>query len=138
MSCSSATPARKRYERRVLTLMLVYLPTIFLTGRFVRHHALQGWLLYFWSILPAIPVIALIAMMGRYLQEETDEYQRVLTVRALLVATAALLGTLVVDDFLRSFASTAIPPFIGFTIFWLSFAIAIGVQTLRDRAAIHD
>ena len=90
--------------------------------------------LYFWSILPAIPVVGVIVRMGRYLQTEKDEYQRLLAMQAILVGTAALLATLVVNDFVRAFAGVAaLPPFTSFLIFCAGMAITQLVQRLRDR-----
>ena len=73
--------------------------------------------------------------MGRYLKEESDEYLRLRMIRSLLVATAALLGPLVVSDFVRAYAGApAFPPFACFVTFCMAFGIANGVQKLRDRA----
>jgi hypothetical protein len=119
-----------------MLLMAAYLGVIFGAADIVRHGNLHGWHLYFWSLLPAIPVLAFIVQIGRYLHEETDEYQRVLTVRALLAGTGAQLGTLVVSDFLRSFARVgALPPFVLFVIFFAVLGIAQVAQSMRDRAA---
>ena len=136
MICSGRTLARKRYSRRVATSMSAYILTIGCAALIVRHGHPQGWHLYFWSLLPAIPVIWFIVQMGRYLHEETDEYQRVVTVRALPVGTGALLGTIVVSDFLRSFTPVGpLPPFFTFVLFFGTFGIAQAAQAMRDRVA---
>ncbi|MGI4831254.1 MAG: hypothetical protein ACRYFU_24185, partial [Janthinobacterium lividum] len=68
-----------------------------------------------------------------------DEYQRLMAMRAILVGTAALLGTLVVNDFLRAFAHTpALSPFVSFIIFCVGTAITQLVQTLRNRVPASD
>ncbi len=96
--------------------------------------AASSFFLYFWSVLPSIPVIAIIARTGRYLKEEKDEYQRLMTMQAILTGTAALLGTILVSDFLRSFARTgALPPFAGFLIFCAGMAGTQAFQKLRNR-----
>ncbi len=137
--CGVTTKAGARYQRRVLVTMLSYAVVLGVSVRVVRHSAPHGWLLYFWALLPAIPVIVLLVAMGRYLHEETDEYQRTLLVRSLLVATAALLGTVVVSDFLRSFAKGGdLAPFVLYLIFFVTFAITQGVQQLRDRGASDE
>jgi hypothetical protein len=115
--------------------MLSYLALVVCATWLVRHGHVHGWAVYAWSVVPALPVIVVIAQMGRYLQEETDEYLRLLTMRSLLVATAALLGTLVVSDFLRSYTATGdLPPFVSFMVFCLAFATAQGAQKLYDRS----
>ena len=139
MFCRSGTVAQRRYERDVLVTMAGYVVLTFLAAYLVRHGHLRGWVLYVWSVLPAIPVIAVIARMGRYLQEETDEYQRLLTMRSILVGTAALLGSLVVNDFVRAFAGVpAFPPFATFMIFCVAMGITQCVQKLRDRPASEE
>jgi hypothetical protein len=135
MFCKDETLARKRFQKRTILTMAVYLALVVCATLLVRHGLVHGWAVYVWSVLPALPVIAVIGLMGQYLQEETDEYLRLMTMRSLLVATAALLGMLVVSDFLRSYTESGdIPPFVSFMVFCLAFAMARGVQKLRDRA----
>jgi uncharacterized membrane protein YcjF (UPF0283 family) len=134
MFCKETSPAFKRYQRRVFTVMLGYAVILLSASWIVKHDHPHGWLLYVLSALPAVPVILVIASMGRYLQEETDEYLRLRTMRSLLVGTAALLATLVVSDFLQAFAGApAFPPFTSFVLFCLAFGITNAVQKLRDR-----
>jgi peptidoglycan/LPS O-acetylase OafA/YrhL len=136
MFCKDTSPAFKRYQRRVLKVMAVYFVVILLAAWVVRHEHPHGWPLYFWSALPAVPVILVIVAMGLYVSEEKDEYLRMRTMLALLVSTGALLGTLVVSDFLQSFAGApAFPPFTSFVIFAFTFAATQGVLKLRNRAS---
>lgn len=129
-----STVAGKRYRRRVLAAMSLYVVTLFLCMKLVKTIPMQGWALYLVALLPAAPVIAVLIILGRYLQEETDEYLRMLTVRSLLVAAGALLSTTVVDDFLRAIAhTTALSPFVCFIVFFVAFGIAQTVQELASR-----
>lgn len=124
--------ARKRYHRAVIQLMVAYLVVLFCSSWFVKHDGAQHFYLYFWSVIPAIPIIAIIVRMARYLQEETDEFQKLMRMRAILVGTAALLGALVIDDFLRAFAHAGgFRPFVLFIIFAIAMAIAETVQRLN-------
>jgi hypothetical protein len=116
--------------------MAAYGVMLFGASWLVRHDGAEHFFLYFWSVIPAIPIIAVIARMGRYLQEEKDEFQRMIVVRAILVGTAALLAMLVVNDFLRAFAgSHALPPFVSFVVFCAAMGVAHGVQWLRNRVS---
>jgi hypothetical protein len=129
------TAARKRYHRSVLQFMVAYIVILFCSSWFVKHDGAQHFYLYFWSILPAIPIIAMIVRMGRYFQEETDEYQKLMRMRSILVGTAALVGALVVDDFLRAFAHAAgFRPFVLFLIFAFAMGITESVQSVNNRA----
>jgi hypothetical protein len=135
MLCKDETGARKRYKRDAIRFMTAYVVVLFCSSWFVKHDGAEHFYLYFWSIIPAIPIIALIVRMGRYLQEETDEYQKLMRMRAILVGTAALLGALVVDDFLRAFAHAGgFPPFVLFVIFAVAMGITESVQSLGNRA----
>jgi hypothetical protein len=134
MFCKDRTQAFKRYQRRVQAAMAVYVVVTLSAAWAVKHGALIGWQLYLCSVLPALPVIAVIVAMARYLSEETDEYQRLVVMRSLLMGTAALLGTVVVSDFLRSFANIdPFPPFTCFVVFALTFGITNVVQKMRDK-----
>ena len=149
MFCKGSTVARKRYERDTLRFMVLYAVVLLCSNWFVKHDGAERFYLYFWSGIPAIPVVAIIVRMGRYLREEKDEYQRLLAMQSILVGTAALLVTVVVSDFLRAFARVrALPPFTGFLVFcagmprlsWSSDC-GIGCQTvnnrLRELRAVH-
>lgn len=134
MFCKDKTKAQKRYERDVLISMAAYVVVILCASWFVKHDGHERFFLYFWSVIPAVPILAVMIRMGRYLQEEKDEYLRLTTMYSVLVGTGALLGTLVVNDFLRAFANTGdLPPFVSFIIFCVGMAIGQGVQRLRNR-----
>lgn len=131
---NSQTDARKRYHRAVLQFLVAYFVVLICSSWFVKHDGAEHFYLYFWSILPAIPIIAMIVRMGRYLQEETDEFQKLMRMRSILVGTAALVGALVVDDFLRAFAHAAgFRPFVLFLIFAFAMGITESVQSMTNR-----
>jgi hypothetical protein len=134
MLCVGSTPAKKRYERDVLWIMAVYAVLLLGSSWVVKHTHVVGPVLYFWSVLPAVPIIAVMARLGRYFQEETDEFLKAQRVRSILVGTAALLGALVVDDFLRAFAHyDGFEPFVLFAFFAVANAISELVQFLIYR-----
>ncbi|WP_263379673.1 hypothetical protein [Granulicella paludicola] len=130
--CESA--AARRYQRRAAISMLFYLLTLWRCVELSKHTHLTGWGLYALALLPAIPVLVTLGAMGRYLQEETDEYLRVQMVRSLLGGTAALLVVIVVSDFLQTLAHVgAYPPFTLFLVFMVVFGLTQCVQKLMNR-----
>jgi hypothetical protein len=132
IGCSSA--AGKRYRRRVFMAMSLYLVILYACVKLVKTVPMHGWVLYMVALLPAVPVLAVLAILGRYLREETDEYLRMLAMRSLIVASGALLGTIVVNDFLRAIAhGAALDPFVCFVVFFVAFGIAQYVQGLASR-----
>jgi hypothetical protein len=128
------SPAMKRYIREFLIAMSSYVVILCAAVRLGRPLIKHGWPLYLMAILPALPVIGILAIMGRYLQDETDEYRRLLAVRSLMAATGVLLTTIVVNDFLRAFAHRgSLPPFVSFDVFMLALAIAQVIQCRASR-----
>ena len=132
--CGTSTPASKRYQRRVMQTMSLYIAVLFGAVWIVKHTHPHGWLLYTIALLPALPIFAMLASLGRYLQEEKDEYVRLITMRSLLVGTAVLLAMLVVDEVLRSISGAgALPPFTSWVTFFMAFGVAQAVQRMRNR-----
>jgi peptidoglycan/LPS O-acetylase OafA/YrhL len=124
----------KRYRRRVLTAMSLYIVILFSCLKLVKSVPIHGWALYLLAVLPAVPVLAVLVSLARYLREESDEYLRMLTVRSLLVAAGAVLAASVVDDFLRMIAHAGPPmPLLYFIVFFVSFGIAQVVQEVVSR-----
>jgi hypothetical protein len=134
--CGTSTPAGKRYQRRVIQAMSIYLAMVLGAVTLVKHTHLHGWVLYTVALLPALPMLAMLAALGVYLQEEKDEYVRMLTMRSLLAGTAALLAVLVVNDFLRSISGAgALPVFTSWMVFFVVFGVAQAVQTMGNRVS---
>ena len=134
--CGTSTPAGKRYQRRVIQAMSIYLAMVLGAVTLVKHTHLHGWVLYTVALLPALPMLAMLAALGVYLQEEKDEYVRMLTMRSLLAGTAALLAVLVVNDFLRSISGAgALPVFTSWIVFFVVFGVAQAVQTMGNRVS---
>jgi len=130
----SETKAARVYQTRMVSTMLIYLVMVFGAARIVRHGHPEGWRLYFWALAPAVPILIVLVYLGIYLRDETDEFVRMMAMRSLLVATAMLLATVTLNDFLRAFTPVkALPPFTGFALFFFSFGIAQGVQRLMNR-----
>lgn len=132
--CGPTTKAGKRYLYRMAGVMVFYMLTVFRVTSMVRAHHPTGVKAYLMAALPTIPVIAMLGVVGLYLQEEQDEFQRVLVVRSLLWAIAVSLGMTAFTDFLRSYdAITSVPPFTQFVVFWVVFGVAQGVQSTIYR-----
>ena len=70
------TAAWRTYNFRVIWLSLLY--AIFLIGAVYgfKHQLLSGPAAYVAAILPALPIIGIFGVIGRYLVEEQDEYVR--------------------------------------------------------------
>lgn len=100
--CASS-PAVRRYQRRLMTAASAYvLLLICAIGAYIRAHP-TGVLAYVLAIAPALGVVACIVIMGLYLREETDEFQRAIQTESALWATGGLLTLATVWGFLEMF-----------------------------------
>jgi xanthosine utilization system XapX-like protein len=117
-----------------MVTMSIYLVVLLAAVWIVKHAHPHGWLLYTISLVPALPLLAMLGALGIYLTEEKDEYLRLITMRSLLVGTAVLLAMLVVDEVLRSISGAgALPPFTSWVTFFMAFGVAQAVQRMRNR-----
>ena len=114
------TPAQRRHSRRVLIAAVAYaavlIPSVYLVARL---HVGQPWQTML-AILSALPVVGMFASYGRYLSEETDEYQRMLVVRRILTATTIAMCCAVVFGFLSELGGMAPVANYWIAVIWLA------------------
>jgi hypothetical protein len=86
------------------------------------------------AIAPAIPVAAVVLIVLRYIQEEEDEYQRMLNIRAYIAATGLMLTVVTGWGYLQDFAGL---PRISLSHVFVLFCVCQGLTTgwtrLRSR-----
>jgi hypothetical protein len=91
-------------------------------------------LLYLMALLPTIPVIGIITVVGRYLARETDEFIRALVVQSVLWGLGI---TFAVDTYLGGlFAHPEIfrlIPILNIDLFCVSVGVALRIQLWRNR-----
>jgi hypothetical protein len=104
------------------------------TSIFLDRHHPHGVELYVLAALPLIPILSVMAMVGIYLQKETDEFKRLVMVRSLLVAIAVSLAMNFFAGMLRGVGAIQTwPPFAEFVIFWFVFGAIQTVQVIANR-----
>ena len=131
-----ASIAQRRYNHRVLVLSLVYTALLFATVYLFRRGVLHGAPAYAAAILPALPIVGIFAAIGRYLVEESDEYQRVMMARRSLVATGLAMSVATVWGFLENFG--LVPHLYAYcaAILWfLGLGVGACADRLRQRGA---
>ena len=90
-----------------------------------------AWLL---AVLPAVPLTAAIVVVGLYLREETDEFQRAVFAESALWATGGLLALANVWGFLEMFRIVPhIPAWIAFPLWAVLFAPSQMIVRRRYR-----
>jgi hypothetical protein len=97
------TSAWKRYNWRVVWLSLLYVVFLLPAVYGFKHQLVPHSIAYLVAILPALPIIGIFGVIGRYLVEEQDEYVRMLMVRQTLWASAFTLSVATTWGFLDNF-----------------------------------
>ena len=103
MFCTPNTPATRRYLYCFLITMAFYV--VFLFGAvwiFPRYHP-TGVLAYLLAILPALPIIGSIVVVGLYLAEEKDEFQRAILTQSMIWGIGVTLSLTTAWGFLEVF-----------------------------------
>ena len=131
---TSTMPAVKRYTRRMGWAFAAYVAALFGANAIDHAYHPGGATLIALSVVPALPIIAIIAIIGRYLVEERDEYLRHRIVTCMLFGTGVLLAVGTVYNFLSgSGAIDPMPRLWVFPVWCLSWAAAQCFLGLRDR-----
>jgi hypothetical protein len=127
-----ATAAGMAYNRRMLPLAAAYV--VVMLGAILMHDRLHvtGPALYAIAVLPALPLIGVVWALGRFLIEETDEYQRALAVRKMLVASGFLLVVATIWGFLEEFGLVPhLPAYWCFIVWCIGLGVGAGWNKLR-------
>ena len=96
-------PAAKRYNRRVILLAALYAALLIPAIYGFTHQLVPHWAAYPIAVLPALPIVGILAAIGRYMVEEQDEYLRMLLVRQTLWASGFALSIATAWGFLEAF-----------------------------------
>ena len=134
MICRTPTKAGRRYVQRMGAWGVVYLGTVWVMTRYVHQHHPTGAKLFVLAAIPAFDVVGMIAVVGIYLRDEADEFKRYQLILAILWAIGFTLALMAFMDFLQSYGAIASPPpFMEFSVFWLSMALVQAIQAFRNR-----
>jgi hypothetical protein len=132
--CSTNNPAVRRYLWRFAWAMFFYV--VCLIGSilaFVHLHP-TGVVAYGLAVLPALPMIGMTVVVGLYLSEEKDEFQRNMTIQALLGGIGGTLSVVSVWGFLESFVHIRHLDLIQvYPMFWMFVFFSVVVVRLRYR-----
>lgn len=115
---SATRPAKRRYNRRVLGLSLLYAVLLIGVSWLFRHTHPAGPAAVLLALLPALPLVGIFVAMGRYLVEEGDEYLRMVESRKALIATGFMLIVTTCWGFLQSFGQVPHVDFYWAAILW--------------------
>jgi hypothetical protein len=133
-SCFFPTKASRRYQARLLPTMLVYVLFVSTTQWAFHHSHPTGLMVYLLALLPALPLVGSIAIVGLYIAEESDEFQRSILIKSMLWGFGVALAIGSVWGCLEDFANAPHrSAFYAYLSFWIVNAISQSVIRLRYR-----
>lgn len=133
MSFLGISRAQRRYNGRVILASIAY--SVLLVGeQYALHRAhLAPAVGYALAVLPALPIIAIFVLLGRYLVEEQDEYLRMRMVRQILWATGLTLAATALWGFLEDAGLPHVPMFYVSVVWFAGLGIGGCLVNLRNR-----
>ncbi len=118
------SPAARRYTLRVAGFMVVYVAILWIVGWTYHHGRMpDGVLRYLFAAAPALPVFGVIWAMQRFVQDETDEYIRMLRGRAHALAAGLTVAICTVLGFLEDYGGVA---HLDMVFVFVIFVVALG------------
>jgi cytochrome P450 len=122
--------------RRLVPTMAAYV-VILLAARWAAERwQPEGALQVVLAILPALPVVVVMVVMGLYLGEERDEYLKQRVAMAMLIGTGFLISVATVWGFLEDGGIVPhLPAYWAFMLWCLGMGVAQCVMALGDRWA---
>jgi hypothetical protein len=129
-----ATKAGRRYISRLAVTMLVYLIFLFIAKWTFHHLHPVGSVIYLLAILPALPLIGSLAVVGLYATEESDEFERSILVQSMLWGLGGALSIATIWGSLEDFANAPhLSTFNVFLFFWIFMGISQSFIRLKYR-----
>jgi|EndMetStandDraft_6_1072998.scaffolds.fasta_scaffold97136_2 hypothetical protein len=117
--------AGRRYLRRFFPAMTGYVVVLFASLAVIRAYHPDGPVLWLLGVAPAIPLLGVIAAMGLYLMEETDEFLRTVLVQSLLWGIGITMAFCTAWGFLENVGVVPhFPLYLIFPVFCGAFGLA--------------
>jgi len=133
MQCLPKNAAQRRYTLRFIPATILYIAFLLLAKIVFRHHPV-GWVQYAVAVLPALPIIGMMAIVGLYLMEEPDEFEKTVMVQSMLWSIAGTLSLTTVWGFLETFVHVEhLDSYMSFPIFWVFVALVTPIIRWRYR-----
>ena len=134
MICIPHSKAGRRYVYRLAPTMLAYILFLFIAQSTFHHHHPTGLLAYFLAVLPALPLIGSLVIVGLYISEESDEFERSILIQAMLWGLGGALSVGTVWGFLEDFTNAPhISIFYVYVFFWIFMGISQPFIRMRYR-----
>jgi hypothetical protein len=134
MTCIPKSKAGRRYIYRLFPTMVIYLAFLFVSQWTFHHLHPTGLLVYLLAVLPALPLIGSLAIVGLYIAEESDEFERSIIIQSMLWGLGGALSVSTIWGFLGDFAKAPhVSAFYVYLFFWIFMAISQPFIRMRYR-----
>ena len=134
MQCFPLTKAGRRYIYRLAITMAFYILFTFIAQWSFHHLRPTGLVVYFLAILPALPLVGSLAIVGLYIAEESDEFERSILVQSMLWGFGVALAIGSVWGCLEDFANAPHrSAFYAYLFFWIVNGISQPLIRMRYR-----
>ena len=139
MNCMPPDQASKRYTFRFFLATAVYVALLFTSVTLLQRYHLRRASVVSLALLPSVPLLAMIAVVGLYLREQKDEFQRMVLQQSMLAAIGCTLGLASVWGFLEMFADLPhVPMFYIFPGFWFFVGVCTPFVQRSYRGAAGE
>jgi len=134
MQCLPVTKAGRRYIYRLAPTMALYLVFLFIAQWTFHHIHPTGLVVYFLAVLPALPLIGSLAIVGLYIAEESDDFERSIIVQSMLWGLGGGRIVSTIWGSLEDFANAPhLSTFYVFLFFWIFMGISQPFIRMRYR-----
>ncbi len=134
MLCAPKSKAERRYVYRLAVITLFYLVFLFIAQWTFHHLHPTGPFIYLLAVLPAIPMVASFGVVGFYIAEETDEFERSIAIQSMLWGFGAALSISTFWGFLEDYvAAPHLSPVYLYLFFWIFMGISQPFIRMRYR-----
>jgi hypothetical protein len=134
MICMPKSKAEHRYVYRLAPTMLVYIVFLFIAQWTFHHHHPTGLFAYLLAILPALPLVGSLVIVGLYIAEESDEFLRSILIQSMLWGLGGALSVGTVWGFLEDFTNAPhISIFYVYVFFWIFMGLSQPFIRMRYR-----
>jgi hypothetical protein len=134
MICLPKSKAERRYIYRLAPTMIAYVVFLFLAQWIFHHYHPTGLLAYLLAILPALPIIGSLAIVGLYIAEESDEFLRSILVESMLWGLGGALSVGTVWGFVEEFTNAPhLSIFYVYVFFWIFMGVSKPFVAMKYR-----
>jgi hypothetical protein len=118
-------PAVVRYNKRFIPMMLAYAVALLAVTWIFKHHLTSGPVAYLLALLPALPIVGVVIIVGLYMGDETDEVEKAMRTQSMLWGIGLTLSIATLWGFLESFGQVShVDSYWAFPIFCFFTGIA--------------